>query len=544
MNESFLQNPLALLFFVCAIGYSIGKIKFLGGTLGVSAILFVGLIFGALIEGTKVPVIVFELGLVLFVYSIGISTGAAFFRSIKKNGFRDISFVLITLSISLLIAVITFYSLGVSPELITGVYAGTSTNTPALAGVIQMVRENDLGNVDNITQALTVGYTFSYPLGILGVLFVFRLMKRILKIDFSKELSELKKVYPLEDELSSKSIRITNTDLVGKNLRDIHSDWNFNILFGRVSSNNGKPQLPHWDYEIQEGDNLMVIGSPTTLEEVVDAFGEESENNISYDRKHYDVRTIFVSNPDLFGRELSSLNLSQNHDAIITRIRRGDIDMLAKPDVVLEAGDRIRFVAKRKDLNALSKLFGDSYNAVSQVNIFTFGIGITIGLLVGAIEFNISDAISFKLGIAGGPLIVGLILGAVRRTGSISWIPPYGVNTTMNQFGLILLLAVIGINSGGAFTSNIDHGIWEMALLGGVIITVVSTIISILIGYKLLKIPFSLLLGFLSNQPAILEFSKEMTGNRVPLIAYSIMFPIALIIKVLFAQLLYSALIN
>ena len=197
MNESFLQNPLALLFFVCAIGYSIGKIKFRGGTLGVSAILFVGLIFGALIEGTKVPVIVFELGLVLFVYSIGISTGAAFFRSIKKNGFRDISFVLITLSISLLIAVITFYSLGVSPELITGVYAGTSTNTPALAGVIQMVRENDLGNVDNITQALTVGYTFSYPLGILGVLFVFRLMKRILKIDFSKELSELKKVYPL-----------------------------------------------------------------------------------------------------------------------------------------------------------------------------------------------------------------------------------------------------------------------------------------------------------------------------------------------------------
>ena len=539
MSDSFFQHPLALLFFVCAIGYLVGKIKLFGSTLGISAILFVGLIFGAFFQSLEVPVIIFELGLVLFVYSIGISTGAAFFKSIKTNGFRDIGFVLSTLAISVNIAIITFYILGITPELITGIYTGTSTNTPALAGVIQMVRENNSTDLDSLSQSLTVGYTFSYPLGILGVLFVFKLMKRILKIDFSDEFKQLKKIYPLENELSSKSVRIINSSYVGKTLREINNDWNFNVLFGRISRKNGVIQLPNWDSLIEMGDNLMIIGNPETLDAVVNLLGEESKNNISYDRKHYDVRTIFVSNSDLYGRELSSLNLSENYDAIITRIRRGDVDMLAKPNLVIEAGDRIRFVAKRKDLKALSQLFGDSYNTVSQVNVFSFGIGITLGLLLGAVEFNISDEIHFKLGIAGGPLIVGLILGAVRRTGSISWVPSYSVNTTMNQFGLILLLAVIGLNSGGAFISNIDNGAWRLALLGGAIITIFSTSASILIGYKLFKIPFSLLLGFLSNQPAILEVSKEMTGNRAPLIAYSIMFPIALIIKVLFAQLLY-----
>lgn len=539
ISQMFLQNPLILLFFVCAIGYAVGKIKIFGGKIGVSATLFVGLIFGAINLGYKVPVIIFELGLVLFVYSIGISTGGAFFKSIKTNGLRDISFVTVTLSISVIIAIATFFILGITPELITGIYTGTSTNTPALAGVIQMVREKNVSGLDEITQALTVGYTFSYPLGIIGVVFVFKIMKRVLKIDFKKEFNDLKKIYPLEDELSSKSVIILNQELIGKTLREISNLKKLDILFGRITHNDNSTHLTNWDTRVNLKDNLMIIGNPVILEQAISFFGKESEHNISYDRKHYDVKTIFVSNPKIFGRELSSLNLSQKYDAIITRIRRGDVDMLAKPEVIIESGDRIRFVAKREELKDLSALFGDSYNAVSQVNLFSFGIGITLGLLIGAIEFSITDSISFKLGIAGGPLIMGLLLGAIGRTGSISWVPSYGVNTIMNQFGLILLLATIGLNSGSAFVMNIDSGIWKWALLGGTIISVLSVFTSILIGYKLFKIPFSLLLGFLSNQPAILEFSKEMTGNRVPLIAYSVMFPIALIAKVLFAQLLY-----
>lgn len=523
---------------VAAIGYAIGKIKIFGSYLGVSAILFVGLFFGAMNPDLRVPDIIFEFGLVLFVYSIGISTGDAFFKSIRRNGLRDISYTLSTLTISALLAVFTFFALDMTPSLTTGVYAGTSTNTPALAGVIQMVREKGIAGIEDISQALTVGYTFAYPLGIIGVMIAFKLSQRLLKIDFKQEFEELKKKYPLEDELSSKSVRITNDQIAGKTLREIASKHDFNVLYGRISKGDEFHHLTSWDTRLEIGDDLMVIGSLTELEKVVDLLGEESDNNISYDRKRYDVKNIFVSNPEIIGREISSLNLSKKYDAIITRIRRGDVDMLAKPDVIIESGDRIRFVAKREDLKDLSKLFGDSYNAVSQMNIFSLGIGITLGLMLGAIEISLGN-ISFKLGIAGGPLIVGLILGAIKRTGTISWIPSYGVNTTMNQLGLILLLAAIGINSGNAFVSNIDSGVWKLALLAGTIITVVATMLSILIGYKLFKIPFSLLLGFLSNQPALLDFSKELTGNRVPAISYSIMFPIALIIKVLFAQILF-----
>lgn len=539
LSTSTFQNPLVLLFIVCAIGYAVGRIKIAGNNLGVSSILFVGLFFGALNPNNNVPVIIFELGLVLFVYTLGVSTGKAFFKSIKAHGLRDISFILISLTISASLALATFYLLGLSPDLITGVYTGTTTNTPALASVIQMVREQNATELDSITQALTVGYTFSYPMGIIGVIFVFKLMQRILKIDYKNEFSALKKVYSLEDELSSKSVKIKNKDVVGKSLRDINKIYNFNILYGRICTNNAtSPQLTNWNSQVELGDDLMIIGNIDELEKVISILGEESQNNISYDRKFYDVKNIFVSNPKLVGREVSSLNLTQKYDATITRIRRGDVDMLAKPNLVIELGDRIRFIAKRDDLKDLSKLFGDSYNAVSQVNIFSLGIGIALGLILGAIEIPIFG-INFKLGIAGGPLIMGLLLGAIGRTGTVAWTPSYSVNTTISQLGLVLLLAVIGLNSGNAFISNIDNGVWIWALSAGAVISILSTFSSILIGYKLFKIPFSLLLGFLSNQPAILEFSKEMTQNRIPLISYSIMFPIALIMKVLFAQILY-----
>jgi putative transport protein len=239
------------------------------------------------------------------------------------------------------------------------------------------------------------------------------------------------------------------------------------------------------------------------------------------------------------GQKLSALNISQRYHAIITRIRRGDIDFLARGNTILELGDRIRFVARRKDLDALAKLFGDSYYESSRVNIFSFGLGIAIGLLLGSIQFTLGSGISFKLGYAGGPLIVGLLLGAVRRTGSIVWTLPYSANVTLRQIGLMLVLAVIGLKSGNTFFNSLQDGEGLMIFAGGTIIAMLSTAISIFLGYKIMKIPFSLILGFVSNQPAILDFTVGISKNKVPLIGYSLMFPIALVMKILYAQLLF-----
>jgi putative transport protein len=237
------------------------------------------------------------------------------------------------------------------------------------------------------------------------------------------------------------------------------------------------------------------------------------------------------------GRTLASLRLDEKYHFIISRIRRGDIEMLAKGNTILELGDRIRFVARREDLEALSKLFGDSYTESARVNLFSFGLGIGIGLLLGNIDITLG-AISFKLGYAGGPLIAGLILGALRRTGPIVWSLPYSANVTLQQIGLILLLATIGVRSGHSFIQALDND--TLVIVGGsVLISLFTAIVTLIVGFKLVKIPFSLLMGIVSNQPAILDFALAKAGNRLPMFGYTMMFPLALISKVVIAQILF-----
>ncbi|MEM9546139.1 MAG: aspartate:alanine exchanger family transporter [Bacteroidota bacterium] len=541
MDQLLSNNPLLLLFVVAAVGYFVGKVNIKGNSLGVSAVLFVGLAFGALNPAFNVPRIIFQLGIVFFVYSVGLSSGPAFFKSFKKNGIRDIGFVMIMLTLSALVAVGLFFVLHLDPASITGIYSGSTTNTPALASVLDLVDRRGDADSEGMKDALVIGYTYSYPMGVLGVMIVLKVMEKIFNVDYEKEKELLRKDYALEEELSSRSVKITNPKAFGQTLRDITNDNTLPILFGRISKGN-EITLANWDTILHEDDVIMLIGGMEDLNKATTLFGEETEDNISYNRKEYDVRRIFVSNPKLVGRTISSLNLSQKYDAVITRIRRGDMDMLAKANTVLEMGDRIRFVARRKDLKGLSNLFGDSYYKSSEVNLFSFGLGIAIGLLVGSIEIPLPGGSVFKLGMAGGPLIVGLILGAWRRTGPIVWTLPYGANVTLRQMGLIFLLAVIGLSSGNKVLESLEGSEWLIFALGGTLLSILGALISVIIGYKVFKIPFSLLLGFLSNQPAILDFATEMSKNKVPIIGYSVMFPIALVMKILFAQLLFLVL--
>lgn len=540
MNGVLSQNPLVLLFVVAAVGYFIGKINIKGNSLGVSAVLFVGLAFGAMNPEFNVPDIVFELGLVLFVYSIGLSSGPAFFQSFKKNGFRDISFVLVMLTVTALVAVGVYFGLGLNAAEITGIYAGSTTNTPALAAVIDFVSNQNMADKMDVTQSLVIGYTYSYPMGVIGVMIVLKLMERVFKIDYAAEKEQLRKSYPLEQDLTSRSIHVTNEAYHGMTLRDIQIQHHWEVLFGRIRNEaNSEINLTHYDTRLHMGDDLVVIGSEQEIDLVQDALGEKATSQISHNRIDFDVRRIFLSNERLVGKTIASLNLREKYSAIITRIRRGDQEMLAKPETILEMGDRIRFVARREDLNILSKKFGDSYQKSSQINLFSFGLGIALGLLLGTIEIPLPGNMTFKLGMAGGPLVVGLLLGALRRTGPINWTLPFGANITLRQIGLILLLAVIGLRSGNTFLSSLAGTSGLLIFSGGVILSMAAAIISIILGYKLFKIPFSLLLGFMSNQPAILDFATDMTKNKVPLIGYSLMFPIALVMKIVYAQILF-----
>ncbi|MDH3651140.1 MAG: hypothetical protein OEQ53_15750, partial [Saprospiraceae bacterium] len=226
----------------------------------------------------------------------------------------------------------------------------------------------------------------------------------------------------------------------------------------------------------------------------------------------------------------------------VTRYRRGDIDILASGDTILELGDQVRFVARKDDIPRLSRLFGDSYEALSHVNLLSFGLGMGLGLLLGLVTFELPGGSNFKLGFAGGPLIIALILGTLRRTGPIVWTLPYSANLTLRQIGLILLLAGIGVNSGFTFKETIVGGGGGLLFLASIVISVLTAMTTLFIGFKLLKIPFSFLTGMVANQPAILDFALERAGNKLPNVGFTIMLPVALITKIVFVQILFAIL--
>ena len=536
MIEQLSNHPILLLFLVAATGYLIGSIKIGSNKLGVAAVLFVGLFAGAIDERLDIPKIIFLLGLSLFVYSIGISSGPAFFQSYKKNGYRDITFILFTLVLSGLIAVGVSFLFGFSPAVITGMYAGATTNTPAMAGVIDYVNNAQLPQGVDMIEQIVVGYSFSYPMGILGAMIAIAITERMLRIDYFKEREALKHDYPIGENLTTRTILITKKESTGIPLRDLLRIHNWEVVFGKIESGE-TVQLVSWGSSFSLGDRVLIIGSEEELDNVEIILGERASEDLSQDRSEYDVRRIFVSNPRVVGRTVSSLHLDRKYDCIISRIRRGDIEMLAKGNTVLELGDRIRFVARRKDLKELAEYFGDSYTDSARVNLFTFGVGIGLGLLIGNVPISIGS-IDFQLGYAGGPLIVGLILGSLRRTGPIVWTLPYAANVTIQQIGLILLLATIGVRSGHSFVEAISmEGFW--IFVGSAIISLFTAFATLIIGFKLIKIPFSLLMGIVSNQPAILDFALSKSGSRLPTFGYTMMFPLALISKIVIAQILF-----
>lgn len=540
MNELMVQNPLLLLFTVASIGHFIGNVRIKGISLGVAAVLFTGLVFGAINPDFKIPSIVTNLGLVLFVYSIGLKSGPAFFQSYKKNGLRDFLFLVSMLVFSGLVAGALFFMFDISASMITGAYAGSTTNTPALAAVIDYIN-NLTGDNQGLLSDAVMGYSFSYPMGVLGSILVILIMEKILKIDYKKEKRELRSQYPLETNLSSITVQITNPEICNIQIRDLLKKYKWDVVFGRIFKK-GIVDLTNYGTTFSLDDQLMIVGSVDELKKITADIGKKVEHDLDLDRTEFDVRRIFVSNPRVVGRTIASLQIDKKYNAVITRIRRGDAEMLVKGNTVLELGDRLRFVARREDLKMLSEYFGDSYKASSKINLFTFGIGIGLGLILGSIELNFGPNFSFSLGLAGGPLLVGLLLGALRRTGPIVWSLPYSSNTTLQQIGLILLLAGIGVSAGHAFVDSFNSdAIW--IFIASIVISMVTAMAMIFIGYKFIKLPFSLLMGLVSNQPAILDFASDRSDSMVPEIGYTMVFPIAMILKIVIAQLLLIVLL-
>jgi putative transport protein len=530
------ESPLLLLFLVAAVGYVVGKIRVAGFGLGVAAVLFVGLGAGALDPELKLPELVGTLGLVLFVYTIGVAGGPGFFASFKRRGLRDSSLAagLVALGGAITTALAALFAL--EAPLAAGLFCGSLTNTPALAGVVQALREG--GSTSEQALAMpVVAYSVAYPMGVVGVLLAIWLVPRVLRSDLA-EMPQSMRAAGLGQHLVDLTVRVTRDAATTATLAELRRTHGFRVLFGR-HKRGGEVSIVTDATKLELGDLVTVIGNDTSVHLASAFLGEPSEDRLDLDRHAIDFRRVFVSSPGVVGRRLGDLRLTQRFGAIITRIRRGDVELLADADAVLEPGDRIRVVAPRERMDEVSRFFGDSYRALAEIDVVTFSLGVTLGLALGMVPFPLPGGGAFKLGFAGGPLLVGLVLGRLGRTGPLVWTLPYSANLTLRQLGLVLFLAGVGTRSGDAFATTLSQGGGLLMFGLGAVVTALTAVVGLVFGAKVLRIPMGLLIGVIAGvhtQPAALAFAGEQSKTDLPNLGYTTVFPIATIAKIILAQ--------
>ena len=538
MVSLLLDNPILLLMVVAALGYLIGEIRIKGSNLGVAGVLFAGLFVGALHPDLRLPEMVTMLGLVFFVYAIGLSSGAGFFASFRRKGARDNGLVVSMIVVAAGIAAAMHVLLDLQPAVTAGLFAGSLTNTPTLAAVLEFLASNTAPGVDpDLLDAPVVGYSIAYPVGVVGVIAALLFAQRFWKVDYAKEIENYHEAPASGTELVTRTIRVQNPST--EPVERLLEEHGWDVVFGRRREASGTITLTTGTTVFGTGDLVTAVATPEVMEDVVRVLGEVSDTRLEMDRSDYDYRRIFVSNPKVAGHPLKDIDLMQQFGAIVTRIRRGDVEWVAHGDNVLELGDRVRVVARPENMRAVSTFLGDSYRALSEINVFSLSLGIVLGLLVGLIPIPLPGGIVFKFGLAGGPLIVGLLLGRLGRSGPFVWHLPYSGNLLLRQIGLVLFFAGVGTRAGHAFFSTLMTP-GGLALFGaGAAVTCLTALLTIWIGYRMLKIPLSLLSGMvagLHTQPAALSYAVEQTRSDLPNLGYATVFPLATIAKILLAQ--------
>jgi putative transport protein len=545
--DFFAENQLLILFTVIGLGYLVGQIKVFGFSLGVSAVLFVGIAFGALDKRLGLPESMYIIGLVLFVYAIGLQSGPSFFASFQKRGFRINGIAATLLASGAITAIILWKILGISAPSAAGLFCGALTTTPALAATVETVKTlsanlpRDVAELNANSSVITYG--LAYPFGVLGVLLWFFVFTKIFKIDFAKEEAARLKESG-SDTILSRTYRITNPAIAGKTVAEsLKLLGQPGFALSRIKKGE-MTAIVTPDTFLSAGDQIVAVGTSEALERARILFGEESAVHMPLDNTGIDFRRIFVSHPAVVGKRIHELNLEKEFGAAITRLRRGDVDFVPSPGTTLELGDRIRVVTRHENIDRITKYFGDSMKSISETDFLSISFGIVLGVMVGMIPFPLPHGMVFKLGFAGGPLIVALILGRLERTGPIIWALPFNANLVLRQIGLVFFLAGIGTKAGYGFGATFQSGGWGL-IAAGALITTCVVVLTILVGYKYLKLPMSAVMGMASGmhtQPACLAYANQQAQSDQPNIWYATVYPASMITKIILAQIIVSVL--
>jgi putative transport protein len=538
ITSALASNPILTLFVVVGLGYLVGELSLFGFRFGVVGVLFVGLAVGSLNSSISVPEVIPTLGLIIFIYTIGIQSGPSFFDSFRKRGSRDAVFAFAVVAFGAVLTLALCYPAHISRPRAAGLFAGAMTNTPALAAARETLthRAQAAGTPPDALRLLTdepvVAYSIAYPLGVIGMLLSFALLRRIWKV----------KIVPPKEgsEIRLQNFSITNPSIIGHSLEDVmrpHHDPGF--VISRIQQN-GRIDIPRSSVVLSQGDVVAVVGEDDGLSRAEQLFGAPVDSHIELDRSQLDYRRVFVSRHTIAGKRICDLDLENQVGATVTRVRRGDVDFVPTPTTRLELGDRVRVITPRENFAAISSFFGDSIRGASETDFGSVAIGMVLGALLGMIPIPMPGGHILRLGMAGGPLLVSLILGRLERTGRISWAMPLSANLTLRHIGLLFFLAGVGIRAGYSFATTLRANGLRMLLIGGAV-TFILSLVSLIVGYKMLKIPYDSLMGMLSGiqtQPACLAYAVRESNSDVPNIAYAAVYPIAMITKIIAGQLL------
>lgn len=541
------SSPVVLLFTVIGLGYFLGNVSLGGFRLSVGAVLFVGLLFGALDPSLAIPEVIYVLGLTIFVYTVGLQSGPIFFNLFRRQW---LGLTTIALAAPLAAAGLTFAAgrvLHVGGPVAAGLFCGSLTNTPALAAAIETLRRSLSGlPLDETAKRLAldgpaVGYSIAYPFGVFGLILLMQVVSRALSIDFAAERERAARATGLDEELLSREVRVANPQLIGKSFGEALLTDLTGMVFTRLKRGS-QIDLVASETTLQASDVLVGVGSAAAIHKAELLIGPLVKESVERLSPGIEYRDLAVIQRRIAGVPVAQISGVVGRPVIVSRLRRGAVQITPRPETVLELGDQIRVVAHRDDLDQVTAVVGDPLRDYSEADFLSFSLGLILGVLLGQLALPLPGGRTVSLGFAGGPLVVALILGRLGRTGRIVWAMPLNANLTLRQLGLLCFLAGIGVRAGGSFVHTFQQQGPTLLFVGGAATLLSAGLILLLarrvFGYDMIS-SFGIIAG-VHTQPAALAFASTHTGAETPALAYAAVYPVALIVKIVLAQILVA----
>ena len=521
-----LSNSYFALFLIVALGFILGRIKIFGLSLDVSAVIFVALFFGH--YGIVIPKDFQYLGLVLFIFTIGIQAGPGFFESFKQEGRQLAGFASLLILLATLITVVVVTVFGIDVNIAVGLLTGSLTSTPGLAAAIDYTG----------SPLSSIGYGVGYPFGVIGVILFIRFLPKIMGSSVNKAEEAYKT--RLEDEFPEvikRNFIVENENVFEKSIGELRIRFMTKAVVSRVV-HNGKAITPTPQLVLHKGDLIKAVGTEEALKNVELLIGSVSEEEIPLDPK-YDVRSVLVTNKEVVNKTIGQINLLHTYNATITRIRRSGINISPSPGSKLRFGDKLVIASSKANMEMVSKIFGNDQKRLSDTDILPVALGIILGVLVGKISINLGS-FSFSAGLTGGVLIVALILSRIGKTGPVLWTMTGSANQLLRQFGLLLFLAAVGTGAGEKIVETFNQYGIELFLYGAAI-TLLPMLIAGFAGKYLFKMNILSLMGALSGSMTStpgLAAADSMTDSNAHSIAYATVYPVAMVLLIVCVQLI------